>query len=480
MRVTEQNKQRMVIADTTRALSCLLLAGSILLVLSACGGASSGPEEVEKEVVEVTFPDARLEAAIREAFDKPGGPILASELDGRYSLQVSRRGIADLTGLEHCTNLGQLWLHGNEISDISPLAALGNLHMLMLEGNQISDISPLASLTDLRSLNLNGNQISDISPLTSLTSLTSLNLYGNKIGDISPLASLTGLRSLNLSGNRTSDISPLASTARLTSLNLNGNRIRDIRSLASLTDLTSLNLSDNQTSDISSLASLTNLTSLNLSDNQIGDISPLASLPNLRSLNLNGNQISDISPLASLTNLTDLYLFDNPLGTASVDVHVPQLQRGGVHVSWQKRPESYIVVPESITVRVGEQFTAEITLRHMRSELAITIPPFTSDPERGSLQVPITASEGQREHLTEVMIEPSRLDIVALHEPPEITLTILPDHLSEYDLGDTLEIRLEFTALKTGSLQIAVALKPLTGEDERIIQKVIEITVNGS
>jgi Leucine-rich repeat (LRR) protein len=114
----------------------------------------------------VTFPDANLEAAIREAIGKPTGPICPSGLDGLTSLSASARSITDLTGLEHCTSLTNLLLQHNQISNISPLANLTSLTWLRLHSNQISDIEPLVNNTGLAqgdTVNLTINPLSDTS-----------------------------------------------------------------------------------------------------------------------------------------------------------------------------------------------------------------------------------------------------------------------------------------------------------------------------
>lgn len=119
----------------------------------------------------VTFPDAKLDAAIREYIRKPTGDIHQSDLESLTNFDASNKGISDLTGLEYCINMT----------------------MLYLEDNRISDISPLSSLTNLTGLDLDSNRISDVSPLSSLTNLTWLDLYGNRISDISPLVDNIGL-----------------------------------------------------------------------------------------------------------------------------------------------------------------------------------------------------------------------------------------------------------------------------------------------
>jgi len=142
----------------------------------------------------VTFPDENLKAAIRDAVGKPmGEEITSEELAGITILEADDSGIADLSGLECCTSLTELWLSLNQISDISPLENITSLISLGLWQNQISDISPLSNLTSLTGLALDGNQISDISPLSNLTNLTSLYLSENRISDISPLVENSGL-----------------------------------------------------------------------------------------------------------------------------------------------------------------------------------------------------------------------------------------------------------------------------------------------
>jgi len=241
----------------------------------------------------VTITDPNLETAIRAAIGIPEDTIYPSDLKEIEELEASGQGITDLTGLEYCTGLTELYLYANQIDDISPVANLTSLGELYLSGSQISDISSLANLTSLRELYLSGNQISDISSLASLTSMTELNLSGNQISDISSLANLTSLTYLSLSSNQIRDISPLASLTSLGDLSLGGNQIRDI----------------------SPLANLTSLTLLNLSDNQISDIEPLVDNPGLSQ----GDKV---------------YLLNNPLSSSSTITYIPQLEVRGVTVEY--------------------------------------------------------------------------------------------------------------------------------------------------
>ncbi|NLZ30486.1 MAG: leucine-rich repeat domain-containing protein [Methanomicrobiales archaeon] len=94
---------------------------------------------------DVSFPDADLEVAVRDALGKPGGDITADDMATLGALDADDRGISDLSGLEHAVNLRDLDLEDNEISDLSPLANLTALRDLDLEDNEISDLSPLVA-----------------------------------------------------------------------------------------------------------------------------------------------------------------------------------------------------------------------------------------------------------------------------------------------------------------------------------------------
>jgi len=62
----------------------------------------------------VTFSDENFELAIREIFGYSGKPIHQSQLSNIRSLDLSNKGIADLTGIEHFRNLEELNLSYNQ------------------------------------------------------------------------------------------------------------------------------------------------------------------------------------------------------------------------------------------------------------------------------------------------------------------------------------------------------------------------------
>ncbi len=308
------------------AWKCFSVVMVFLLILGLAGLAM--PLGLARADTVVTFPDANLEAAIRDALGKPSGDIYASELAGLTNFSADSRGIVDLSGLEYCVNLTSLSLYNNRISnltplagltalnfmnlgsnrinDLTPLAGLINMTELLIYNNQISDLSPLAGLIGLMRVDLSSNQISDLTPLDGLANLDQLYLGSNQISDLSAIAGLTSLTFLTLSPNQISDLTPLSGLTNLTVLELGNNQINDITPLAGLVNLQSLGLGSNQISDLTTLAGLTSLQALTMWSNQISDLSPLSGLTNLQILRIGGNQINNLTPLASLTGLVEL------------------------------------------------------------------------------------------------------------------------------------------------------------------------------
>lgn len=158
----------------------------MIFILCSCGSEEVSPPDPSSGII---FPDSNLETQIRWwAIYKPEGPIHPFDFEELTSLDIEDENIADLSGLQYCSNLTELKLTLNQISDILPLVSLTNLTTLDFTWNKITDISSLASLTSLNSVDLKNNQISDIRPLISNSGLSmgdSVNLSGNPLSDMS-------------------------------------------------------------------------------------------------------------------------------------------------------------------------------------------------------------------------------------------------------------------------------------------------------
>ena len=167
-------------------------------------GAIPDASEDSRSVSETHWmPDPALRQAVEEKLDMPSDiPLTQAYLQEHLThLDARGKGIVDLTGLEHATDLQALVLIDNEIHDLSPLSGLTKLGFLDLGGNQISDLRPLAALTRLETLHIWRNRVEDISPLAGVVNLKKLLIENNDIRDFSPLDGLRHLEVVNIKGN---------------------------------------------------------------------------------------------------------------------------------------------------------------------------------------------------------------------------------------------------------------------------------------
>ena len=260
-------------------------------------------------------PDVNLRVAIAEALGKATGTTLTeADMQRLTTLRADDKGIRDLTGLEHATQLQRIELRRNQISDLTPIAGLTRLNNIKLRGNRIRDVSPLANLTNVDWLGLEENAITDLSPLTRLIKLDGIGISGNPITNVAPLASLISLERIDAWRTPITDFSPLAKLPRLSWIEFgNDGALKTIPTLKGLKALRRLQIDDTDISDVSALRELTGLEWLRLVNNTISDVSPLADLKRLKHLNLDANIISDVSPLAALSRLEVLYLENNAI-----------------------------------------------------------------------------------------------------------------------------------------------------------------------
>src|SRR6266550_757543 len=84
---------------------------------------------------EVSIPDPGLNAAVRDALQKPSGPLTEQDLLTLTNLNARSRNVGSIAGLEAARNLVSLGLEINHLSDLSALSALTNLSTLDLSFN---------------------------------------------------------------------------------------------------------------------------------------------------------------------------------------------------------------------------------------------------------------------------------------------------------------------------------------------------------
>lgn len=342
--------------------------------------------EDQLERLSLTLPDCAIysDAASGEAVQITLGGV--SFLTDVTELNLSGRGIRNISALADCTALKTLNLSGNLIYDLCPLMNLPSLEWLDISENQISDLRPLMGMSTLRVINASANQVSSTVSVGSMSGLTELDLSDNPISDFSGLKKLVHLQRLGLMGCGVTDqalenLKALNSLARLklednpelssegvdalqqslvsciishselvysvnvdghsvktdaVELDLSGTGISDISGLGNLACLQTVRLGSNSISNIyvfQYTASYDDITYLDLSSNQIEDITPLASLTALETLDLSGNQVYSVQPLMQLQNLKTLNLKGNPLTQEQIDSLSASLP--GCQILWE-------------------------------------------------------------------------------------------------------------------------------------------------
>jgi len=258
----------------------------------------------------VDFPDPNLELAIREILAHSGKPIHKSQVLNITQLDLSRRDITNLEGLQHFRNLKVLNLANNQVSDLSPLENISALRELNLDNNQITDLQQLnldlLAKIPLRIINLSNNysitadgqqlNLMDISLISKFSELEELYLSGGDVTDLTPISDLNKLIVLELRDNEIKDIAPLRHLLNLKELNLRGNNIKDLTPISNLLKLEYLNLHSNKhIRSIEPISYLVKLEKLVLRNVPIGDETDLLlKLPKLQYLNIRACGIKNV------------------------------------------------------------------------------------------------------------------------------------------------------------------------------------------
>ena len=98
----------------------------------------------------VVFPDSNLEAAIRNLIHRSTGDIHRSDLlNTEHRLDATNRNIINMSGIQYCVSLDELWMGLNQVSDLGPISNLANLREIQFYNNNISDISAISGLVNL-------------------------------------------------------------------------------------------------------------------------------------------------------------------------------------------------------------------------------------------------------------------------------------------------------------------------------------------
>jgi len=289
----------------------------------------------------INFPDANFKNALvnSKCVDLDGdnigdadvdlnndGEIDVSEAQKVSWLNISRKIITSLEGINKFSNLTHLDCHTNQLTllNIPPqleklvkllcyennlstldVSGLGNLNYLECCKNKLFSLK-VAGLKNLLTLDCAENQLTSLD-LTGLENLQTIDFYKNKITTID-LKDFMNLKYLRCSDNPISflDITGLEKLEKIFCLD---NQLSSL-DLSGLENLQILNCSDNQLKSIT-LTLLKNLQIFSCDNNLLTSID-LSGLENLKSLFCYNNQLTSIN-LSGLKNLKNLLCYSNQL-----------------------------------------------------------------------------------------------------------------------------------------------------------------------
>lgn len=145
-------------------------------------------------------------------------------------------------------------------------------------------------------------------------------------------------------------------------------------------------------------------------------------------------------------------------------------------------PKTYIDAPESVIANAGEEFTVLIEVKHLNSPVVdIVSQGFSPDCPKIHIETAgLPMGLVYRDKSAEILMQSSDTDILGIGIPRPPTITISAPELSpdgRVCLGMTVSVPFQFKALNKGKTEVVITLKLLTGEEERVEQKVIEVTI---
>jgi formylglycine-generating enzyme required for sulfatase activity len=275
---------------------------------------------------EVAIPDAGLNAAIRDALQKPNGPLTDQDLLNLTILDASRRGVLSIQGLEFARNLVSLNLEINQITDFSLPPALTNLAVLNVSLNSLTNSLLPGGLSKLASVTFEGNLLAGFSVAAGLTGLTNLVLQNNSLTSLELPGDSTSLTSLNLRFNSFTNLVFPDGMTNLAELDLGGNLLTNYTIAPGLTGLVKLNLEENHLTGFTVPDGMRKLRTLEIAFNEITNLALPDDLTNLLELDLSFNRLSTLNFPSNLTHLSELRLRSNQLTDFSLPPDLAALE----------------------------------------------------------------------------------------------------------------------------------------------------------
>jgi formylglycine-generating enzyme required for sulfatase activity len=296
---------------------------------------------------QVTIPDPGLNAAVREALQKPVGPLTQSDLLNLNVLSACCRDIKNLQGLEAAQNLRILDLHSNSLTNGALINSFTNLQIIDLFQNRLSSFTLSSArsnltvidiafnsltqcslpngLTNLDTIFLEGNQLTNFSLPTGLSRLTQLDLSGNSLSSFTFPPDLTNLTTALVFANQLTNVTLPGTLRKLGNLDLDFNQLKKFSLPSGLGNLLRLTVFRNLLTNLVLPPDMTKLGFLDVGDNQLTGLTLPFNLGQMSFLRVSGNKLSTLVLPEGMTNLTAIFARSNQLTSLSLPSGLTQL-----------------------------------------------------------------------------------------------------------------------------------------------------------
>ncbi|MBR5689245.1 MAG: leucine-rich repeat domain-containing protein, partial [Prevotella sp.] len=320
------------------------------------------------------FPDAKFRAALAETLEiSEGDEITAEKIAATTSFNVSRKSIANLTGIEHFTALTELNCRNNRLTtlDVSGCTALTTLDcgINKLTSLDVSKNTALTTLdcgsnkltaldmlknTALKYLTCDNNQLTSLD-VSKNTALTDLSCYNNRLTTLD-VSKNTALTYLSCARNQLTSLDVSMNT-ELDWLDCYNNQLTSL-DVPGCTALTGLICFNNQLTSLD-VSKNTELTTLYCYNNQLTslDVSQNTALTRLHCYN---NQLTSLN-MSGCTALTYLSCHNNQIKGEEMDVLVaslPTVESGEfIVINTKDANEGNVCTKSQVTIAKGKGWT---------------------------------------------------------------------------------------------------------------------------
>lgn len=274
---------------------------------------------------QVVIPDPGLDAAVRQALQKPTGPLSSQDLLSLTNLDASQRNITNLAGLEAARNLTTLSLQTNSLTLLSVPSELTNLVTIDLSFNPLTNCVFPNGLKHLNRILIQSSQLTNLTLPTNLTVLTELNLQGNQFTSFNLPSNLTGVGFLGLSDNRLTSFTISTNLTELNNLDLEDNQLTSFTLPSRVTNMFFLDLGFNSLTNCTLPNGMAQLDTLFVEANALANLTLPAGMTTMLDLEIWGNQLTSLAIPADMTNLVVISGFFNQLTNLTLPATVRNL-----------------------------------------------------------------------------------------------------------------------------------------------------------